>query len=372
MSNSTLNKMELKTGLTFEELLSKKTFGAFDEFVSVKEGKEMGIIPVSYHDIFSDKCECGSEMIIKKSLTRIQCCNPRCYIKLGYMLDELFTRFGCKDLGPATCISTMRALVDKLEIPSHIEVLGLPTEKLPYAITHYKYGEFLYAKEQIFSKSYDLSELVPKLALPTLDKTASKIFSEYDDVVDFIEEFKEYEDFNIYMLEHGIKDPWKIYCMHTYIIDILKAQMLFIDNLQERPLQEIDIVITGHVAPEGNPMTRDEFLGYLNALGVDTQGVRRFGFKQTGALESVQHIVADHPSSSRKYKRGQARGVLITSTDLVLRLKDLMKEFNKVETKNFEETKDLSEFKNLNEIGKEQENKEHKEIDVENLNDLFS
>ncbi|GAA0101596.1 hypothetical protein UT300012_23110 [Paraclostridium bifermentans] len=356
-------KMDLgnKKGITFEELLATETFGAFDDFVSVKVAKERGLIPPPYHNIFKDTCECGSEMIIRDKLTRVQCCNPRCYIKLGYALDELFTRFGCKDLGPATCISAMKGVINKLEIPSHVEILGLEEDQLPLTFLNYKYNEFMVAKELIFSKAYSISELVPKLALPTLDKTAASIFAKYNDAVEFIEDFQSYEKFSTFMYEHGVADKWKIYCMRTYAIDILKGQMIFNDNFREKPMKEIELVITGYISPNGKSMTKDEYVEYLNTIGIDKHGVRRYGFRRSEAVESVHHIIADAPSGYKKYRRAVERGVLISSTDFLNQLKELMVEYNGVdeEPETTDETIVTERLRN-------------EEVEVEDLNSLFT
>ena len=361
---SDTTKMELgkKKGMTFQELLATETFGAFDDFVSVKVAKERGLIPPPYHNIFKDECECGSEMIIRDTLTRVQCCNPRCYIKLGYALAELFSRFGCKDLGPASCISAMRGVIDKLEIPSHVEILGLEEDDLPLTFLNYRYDQFMTAKELIFSRAYSISELVPKLALPSLDKNAGSIFAKYNDAVEFIEDFQSYEKFSTFMYEHGVADKWLIYCMRTYAIDILKGQMIFNDNFREKPMKEIEVVITGHISPEGRSMPKDEYIEYLNTMGIDKNGVRRFGFRRSEAVESVQHIIADAPSGYRKYKRGVERGVLISSTDFLNRLKDLMVEFNGEEPAKEEVTEETLVSKRLR----------NENVDVEDLNSLFS
>lgn len=351
----------VKKGMTFEDLLATETFGAFDDFVSVKVAKEEGLIPPSYNEVFKDYCECGSEMIIKNELTRVQCCNPRCYIKLGYALDELFTRFGCKGIGPASCISAMKGVIDRLEIPSHIEILEMDDKDLPRTFLNYKYEEYSDARELIFSKSYSLSELVPKLALPTLDKTAANVLDNYNDAVEFIEDFQRYDNFMTFMFNHGVYDRWKIYCMRTYAIDILKAQMIFNNNFRDKPMQEIEVVITGFIRPEGISMPKDEFIELLNEIGIDDSGVRRYGFKMTSAMSSVNYIIADSPSNSRKYRKGVERGVLISSTDFLGQVKEIMKQFN---TKPVEQETEQETL-----VSKKLDDED---VEVEDLNALFS
>ena len=73
--------------------------GAFLNFISVREAKEVGIIPDFAAEYFPERCQCGSEMILDKfSRARLQCCNPFCSVKQAYMLSEMFRRFGIKGM----------------------------------------------------------------------------------------------------------------------------------------------------------------------------------------------------------------------------------------------------------------------------------
>ena len=147
--------------MEFIDLKKIDKFGAFNKFKSVEEAKRVEWIPKEYHNIFPQKCECGSEMIINEELTQLQCCNPRCYIKLGWMLYEMFSRFGCKNVGPATCKSVMKELIKKkqLKYSSHIEVLSLNPAHYPLSVSGAKSYDFERAIVTILSSKLTLAQI---------------------------------------------------------------------------------------------------------------------------------------------------------------------------------------------------------------------
>ena len=72
-------------------------------------------------------------------------------------------------------------------------------------------------------------------------------------------------------------------------------------------------------------MSRNEFVSYLNDLTTLRDGYQLIEFRNCSALQTCNYVIADAPSSSRKYKAGQERGVLITSTEFVNSIKEYMR-----------------------------------------------
>lgn len=323
-----------KTSMTFEELLQRETFGAFNEFIKVTDAKTQGLLPESYHNIFNDKCKCGSDMIIKSNLTTFQCCNPRCYIKLGYMLNETFSRFGVNDafskmgikgFGPATCISAMEQAVKFLDIPSHIELFSLGRFELPTVISNYRLDDFEYAKQIMLSKQYTLADLVSKLGLPGLGDKAHDIFEDYNSVAELDEDIDAVGDIPRLLSTKGIYASMMAYNLRTYLPDIILAQMRFNEQIRMQAGQTIDIVMTGRLSPNGVSMSKDAFLDLLNKEGTTSDGISLYGFRRTSAVKSVPYVVADYPTNYSNYKEGSARGVIISSTELLNKVKELVK-----------------------------------------------
>lgn len=326
MSLDRMNISDKKSsGITFEELLSRETYDAFIGYLKVSDAKNKGIIPESYHNIFPDKCKCGSDMIVTGELTQILCCNPRCYIKLGHMLDEMFTRFGIKGFGPATCVSAMQEAVNYLEVPSHVEIFNLDRFDLPVSILNYKYSEFMETKEIMLSKQYTLSDLIPKLGLPGLGQSAQDIFEEFDDILEVETALDAEGGIVRFLANRGVYSSMTAFYLRTYLPDIIVAQMFFNEQIRMQAGQVIEIVMTGYLSPNGNSMSKDEYLELLNKTGTTKDGVPLYGFRKSSAVKSVPYIVADYPSSSKKYREGVARGVIISSTELLEKVKSLVK-----------------------------------------------
>ena len=126
--------------MIYDEFKKLDEYNAFAEFISVSQAKSSGIIPESFHNIFQDKCKCGSDFIISENLTQLQCCDPRCKIKMGHTLADILARFDCKNLGPATCLSIMSECYDKLKYKSPVEVLMMDIKDYPPVLSGVKGG----------------------------------------------------------------------------------------------------------------------------------------------------------------------------------------------------------------------------------------
>ena len=140
--------------MTLDELKREHDrYYAFSYFMTVEEAKRFGTIPKEYWDYFPNKCECGSENILTGSLQQPQCCNPKCFIKQGYALSELLTRFKCKGLGPARCIEIVKTLAPQFKYNSYIEILDMRQEDFPSALAQKAYSiDLLRAIGKIRSK----------------------------------------------------------------------------------------------------------------------------------------------------------------------------------------------------------------------------
>lgn len=319
--------------MKFEELLEMETYGAFDDYVTVNEAKSSGLIPEDYNNIFKDKCNCGSDMIINSNLAQLQCCDPRCYIKLGHMLSELFSRFGCKNLGPATCLSIMYSYRNELEKFSHIEIIGL--ENVPYCLPDGKVNDYITAIQLIHSKRFTLSELVGKLGIPELESSTNKIFEGFSTIGELCEDFQSNGGAGAipgFLMQRGIQDKKVWFYMRTFFWDIVKACVVLSDVLRPLAYKEVEIVITGNVSPYGYKSTKSEFIEMLNTEGTLPNGQRLFGFKSSSAIMSVDIVVADYPSGNRKYTKAKEREevegkVIYTSTELLEYIKEQVKPY---------------------------------------------
>lgn len=309
--------------MKFEELLAMETYGAFEDFRTVEEAKKLGWIPKAYHEVFIEKCSCGSERIINESLTQLECCDPRCYIKMGHTLSQMFINFGCSNMGPSICKSIMYMNKSDLKYGSPIEVLGL--NYIPYGITSGKAQYYIDAIEHIKKVKLTLPELISKLAIPKLGETAHKIFKGYSTIDEFCAELSAKggaKSIRSMLTQKGIEDRRVWFYMRHYLVDILIACDLLRDVLRPLAYQEFKIVVTGSVAPRGKTLSRTEFIELLNEKGTLPNGKRLVGFKVSGALKSAPFIVADYASNTPKYRAAKEREetegkVMYTSTELL-------------------------------------------------------
>lgn len=309
--------------LNYEEFVESDTYGAFNDFISVKDAKKSGLIPEEYHNIFHDTCRCGSDMLISKNRTFIKCCDPRCPIKLGKMASQMFENFGTKNVGEGTTLPLMEELIRVKNDNSHIATLKLINDSwVPFNLLGAKEDIYYTALNQIFSQKYSLGDLISKLAIPSLDSSPKKIFSRFPTLDLFLQRAN--GDLRIPLADCGIYDLKVSYYLSTYLDDIKEAINLFKGNLTCNVYGTASIVITGSVFPEGRPMSRNEFIKYLNQLTLLEDGRQVLSVKECSAIQTCDVIIADSPSNSRKYRAGLERGVLMTSTDYVQLIKNIM------------------------------------------------
>lgn len=309
--------------MNYEEFVASDNYNAFKDFVSVKQAKEEDIIPEDYHEVFKDTCDCGSDMIISKNRKCIKCCDPRCYIKTGKMLSQLFANFGAKFISDGTTIPLVQEIRRVKQESTHLAALQLNASWVPITLLGAKEDLYWDALDTVFGEKRSFADIVSKLAIPGLDTTARKIFEVYPTVSDL--EASAEGDFLKALDCCGIYDPKVAYYLETYLDDIKLAEKIFKSNILINLGEVIDIVITGSVAPDGIAMSRNEFISYLNDLTTLRDGYQLIEFRNCSALQTCNYVIADAPSSSRKYKAGQERGVLITSTEFVNSIKEYMK-----------------------------------------------
>lgn len=329
------------------------TYHTFDEFVTIREAKELGIIPKQYVDpdnpeggIFPDRCQCGSENIITRSLTRATCCNPRCKIKLGYALSELFTRFGIKGVGDQICLKLINAVYDKLEYKSHIEVLTMERADYPMFIASTMAGCDLYtACHEIRKEQLTFASMVSKLGLPELSTSTEKLLFRINCFSQLYEQIQKEGGVKNYCWNRNVYDANKIYWFYESLPDILLAEKVFCRSLRKEGLRSISICVTGSVSVGGLSMTRKEFINRCNQEARDNKGNQILEIKDTSAKESCSYVVADYPSTSSKYLAGAKRGVLITADNFIKRIQEVVKQCE--EAQSTEEIRDTIMAMNL-------------------------
>lgn len=316
--------------MEFRELAN--TYGAYDNFITVREAKEQGIIPAVYVDrddpeggIFPDRCKCGSENIITRDLKRGTCCNPRCRIKLGYALSEMFSRCGIKGIGDQTCIRMINSIYPELQYKSHVEVLMMEYKDYPYSLYGTVAGQTMFcACQKIRKRQMTFAGMVSLLGVPELSTSTGTLFRGINNAEQMISSIKSYGGIASYCSQRGVNDPEKMFWLYNSLVDIILANSACY-NLRPEGIRRIRICITGMVSVGGERMTRNAFVNYCNSIARYDNGVQILEIENTSAKESCAYVVADYPSTSSKYLAGRERGVLITADDFVNKIKEVIR-----------------------------------------------
>ena len=326
--------------MTLDELKREHDrYYAFSYFMTVEEAKRFGTIPKEYWDYFPNKCECGSENILTGSLQQPQCCNPKCFIKQGYALSELLTRFKCKGLGPARCIEIVKTLAPQFKYNSYIEILDMRQEDFPPALAQKAYSiDLLRAIGKIRSEKITFPTLISNLAIPTLGDKTLKLLQGINNFEEFAAYVKASGSLQAFCDSRGIHDPMVFFWIQQSIVDIWLADLVMQKSVRAEGKIKIEICITGFLRMNGTRITKDEFVKLCNKVSVTEDGTQLFEVVQNTAKVGAVHIIADAPSNSAKYLAGLKRGeevdidgvkrsVLMSSSEFINYLEELKKKW---------------------------------------------
>lgn len=284
--------------------------GAFLNFISVQEAKEIGLIPDFAMDYFPEQCQCGSEMILDKiSRANLQCCNPFCSIKQSYMLSEMFRRFEIKGLGPRKAARILDCFATQLTRNSYVEVLMIEPECYPANIRGSELEMLLIVgRNLMLSKQMTFAEMVSKLGLPELGVSVSnKIFGGYNSLMEFIEASKQAGSIQKLLLAKGIGDSSKLFWIANRLKDIGLANVFFQSVIRQQGLCKLPICITGSVILNGSKMTKQAYISLLNEASRTRAGIPLFEIEMNSAMNTNPFIVYSEPSCSTKYMAGVKR-----------------------------------------------------------------
>lgn len=279
------------------------------EFLTVSNAKQEGLIPEAFFPYIEDTCPCcGEEMYISYSRTNLKCNNPRCIRKIAFQADGLFKDLGIKGFGPTSLETYCRDIGAK----SILDIVQDPPP--PYDLVDF-----------IQSLNPTFPQLVEMLHIPNFGTKAYKLFDGFDSFKDFLNEMRASGDMIGFVLKRVGGEETT-----AAVVDILstyKQELLQItDLIKVRPKSKkvILIQITGHILnvrdDNGGSLTKDEYVRILNDVGSKIG----YEFRRSDALKSVEFIVADTASRTRKYIIGQERGVLVSSDKLLQGMQSLV------------------------------------------------
>lgn len=308
--------------MDFIEVKRQDKLNVYAEFLSVSDAFDSGVIPKSYRGLVPERCECGSENIVKSNRKILRCCDPKCAIKMSFALAEMLNNLGIQGLKQKTC----KKLVDYclknnlFEVPTYTEIVKVSrAEDLSFLIGSSWYN-LVNGLNVITKKPVTFPEMVSYLAIPKYDSSTIKLLSGFNSIVDLVKALKE-EGELMFFFSRGVKDLEKIKYLIDNLTTILQFELAMQVPLLKQGNQVRQIAVTGSVSVDGISVSRNEFANYCNQIG-SVGNVQLFNVNICKAFNSVEYVIADHPSSSRTYLEGLQRGIVITAQEYVDRLRE--------------------------------------------------
>ena len=293
--------------------------------MKISEAFECGKIPMSYKGVFPEHCQCGAEIEISDSLTKLWCPNEKCDKKQIARLRKMLAKFEVKDIGESYCEDLWECLVRNDMSESHMNIFRLPYSEYPNTyqpeVTMKKFNSIQnVVKDSLFNGGYTLGNLVANMALPGLDMNARKLFAGFNSVEEMqLYARKMYGEYGLLTLIRrrfgkGVMCQNVVHTLAVFGSDIRIAQKIF--NVKKAVSQEIRVAITGRITDIGR-YSRKEFLKYCNDL---CDGIAEV--VDVSPSSSILFVVADDYINSSTYEYGEENNILINSVDFVDWLKD--------------------------------------------------
>lgn len=289
--------------MTFEELKKYDRWDVYKDWITVREAKETGLIPKEFHDMISDKCDCGSDRIMTLNRKNYTCCDFNCPIKAELAMQEIFNRFDIKGIGQANCRKIIET--SKSNSMSIFKILSSPNlniNTLPSSL----YTNLLEAVKKIKNGNMTLEELVTFVAIPGANESAKRLVSGINSMEELISQIN-YFGIKVFLYKKGIELPSLCFNFDIFLEDLIEAYLFMKDSIVRSVGGDIKIVITGELRVQGKRISRKEYVSLLNNLATDSNGNRKFTFINSKCKESTNFFIADYPSGSSSYTVARRR-----------------------------------------------------------------
>lgn len=325
----------------------------------IRDAKKSGLIPEEWHNVFRDNCDCGSPLFITDNRKTFGCTNPRCVYKMQAASAVMLQNFDVKGIGSEFCLQLLRrinVLKDrqmsefKSDVTNYLintsddldSIVKRVSDKLNnvYPIKDSmiiplicNVDDYMYVRDgsstveyynvqDILTRKMTVADAIGKLSLPSIGKeTASKLFRKYTS----------YSEMEHDIVESGSVYNW-IYKLNgcTGSTEVSNYVSTFNEfnpeikwviehfNIIKGSEECLKICITGEVMVDGAYVNRKKFLDILKDASSGVMAI-----EESQAFNSLSYVVADYPSSSRKYREGVARGIIITAQTLLDSLRKL-------------------------------------------------
>lgn len=308
----------------------------YQEFMTVEQAYTRGDIPESYRPFLNPLCDCGSERIVKDSLTVITCCDPHCPHKVANAMARMFQKYGIANLGVATCetITKWGIRTGLFEIPTHTEVLRITSKDYSTlgSILGARWEDLLAGLAVIRSAPLTFGGLISHSCIPDFDSSAEQLFSKMNS---FSQLFGLYDENKMVsaFVSAGVSSPRKLTNLYNHLVTLLLAETGRATPLMMSGKTFRNLVITGGISVDGHSITRDDFVQLCNTESKTASGVQLYTFRKSKAVQSCDSVIADYASSSKTftqaYAREQAQGIklIMTAQEFLDRLRQEVKAY---------------------------------------------
>lgn len=270
-------------------------------------------LPEYYYGVFPKVCECGGEFILTEpGHTQLQCCNPGCWLKMGYRLAYFISSLGYKGFGEASSVAIFRANHDRLKYNTFLSAFLLEDSCLYSCLTDYYTSLFKEIREDLKTRPVQFVDAISALGIQNIGKR-SMFFDVVKSpvvLVHYVIQGKTDELCDIC----GIQAPITRFQLKAAAVDIATLVKDVMPNILTTPKNEMYVAITGKVSVNGIAYGRREFIALCEGL-VDSNSVQLYKIVETKAESKLDYVIADYPSSSEKYRLGQRMNNLITAQD---------------------------------------------------------
>lgn len=312
--------------MTLDEL-KNSTRRPFSNFESVSDAKALGFIGQKYNELFTDKCRCGSEMVVrlayssniirvdeynsgvrpKPSITAVTCCNPDCYEKLPFQLVDMFSDFDVKGIGIGICT---KVVAQYIALGKTVSLKDIILNKYSgTGLTGAEYETWCKGIDLIYNSKQTFGKLVDKLAYPHIGSRFEDVFRGCSCVPDFIRKVNSVG--LIKLLEsNGIKSTDMQFYFCKYIMDIVDIVTALEHTLVLSTNKFINLCMTGKMSSSVGNFTKDGFVHACIEIMKTGPFAGEFELKTTSSVSQATFVIAGANSVSgntNKYRQAKTQ-----------------------------------------------------------------
>ncbi|MNN11814.1 hypothetical protein D3C81_1247870 [compost metagenome] len=170
---------------------------------------------------------------------------------------------------------------------------------------------------------------ISKIGIPQFKTSAEDVLKGIADTKELIGKIKE-SSITKFCNDRGIKDGKKIMSLYENLQTILIAESSLYKNLIIPSLSEKKICVTGFVNVNKMRYSREEFIQLCNKI-CRVNNIQLCTISNSTAISSCENVIADYPSSSRKYLMAREREemgeaeLIMTAQEFVDKLREEVK-----------------------------------------------